>query len=81
MRVNLEKGLLFCNACDLKGTAVDLVMAMDSCTRAEARERVEKLAVAAGVAIPRPAGRYQRPGMDRAASTGRKYVPPGRRSE
>jgi len=80
LRVNLEKGLFFCNACQAKGTAIDLVMAMESCPREEARDRAEKLAVTAGVAIARPVGRYQRPGEVRAQTSGRRYVPPGRRS-
>ncbi|MGN6128497.1 MAG: CHC2 zinc finger domain-containing protein [Humibacter sp.] len=80
LTVNVEKGVAFCFACEFKGTALHLVMAMESCSRDEARKRLEVIGNAAGVAIPRPAGRYRRPGDERATGTGRtRYVPPGRR--
>lgn len=81
LRVNLEKGLLFCNACEFKGTALHLVMAMESCPKPEAQERLEAICKAAGLDISRSAQRrYARPREGRAAAPGRKYVPPGRRS-
>ena len=83
MRVNVEKGLFFCHACQAKGTVIDLIRAMESCTRQEAEERAEKLAQAAGVALLQRPGRsrYQRPGTEGAPqAAGRRYVPPGRRS-
>jgi DNA primase len=80
LRVNLEKGLLFCQACGFKGTAMHLVMAMESCDKAEALKRLEPILRNAGVEMKQSVrSRYQRPGEGRAAATGRVYVPPGRR--
>lgn len=81
MTVNAEKGVFFCFACDFKGNAISLVMAMESVDRAEALERLEAILRAAGHEVKQSVrGRYQRPGEARAAATGRRYVPPGRRS-
>lgn len=79
LRINLEKGVMFCQACQFKGTAINLIMAMESCTRAEAQERAEKLARAAGVTITASPGRYRRPGQEQAQAARTRYVPPGRR--
>ena len=82
LTVNVEKGVAFCFACEFKGTALHLVMAMDSCSRDEAQKRLEAIGRAAGVEIRQQVQRrYQRPGEGRAAATGRRYVPPGRRNE
>lgn len=81
LRVNLEKGLLFCQACGFKGTAVHLVMAMDSCDKDEALRRLEVICKAAGVEMKQSVQRrYTRPGEGRPAAPGRRYVPPGRRN-
>ena len=82
LSVNEEKGVCFCFACDFKGTALHLIMAMEGCTQGEAHLRAEKILAAAGHEAPKPASRarYRRPGEDRPASAGRRYVPPGRRS-
>ncbi|WP_410088769.1 CHC2 zinc finger domain-containing protein [Streptomyces sp. t39] len=83
MRVNAEKGVAFCHACDFKGTALHLIMAMEGCDRADALSRAEKILRASGIDLPtRPRGRYQRPGVSGepgARPNSRKYVPPGRR--
>lgn len=79
--VNVEEGVLFCFACNFKGNAIHLVMAMDSIDRPEALERLEVILQAAGHEMKQSVrGRYQRPGEGRSAATGRRYVPPGRRS-
>lgn len=72
---------MYCHACGFKGTAVHLVMAMESCSRAEALERLGAVAKAAGVEMKQSVrGRYQRPSEGRTATPGRRYVPPGKRS-
>lgn len=81
LRVNLEKGVFFCQACGAKGTAMHLVMAMESVDRAEALKRLEPILRAAGVEMKQSVhSRYQRPGQGRTAAPGRRYVPPGKRS-
>lgn len=81
LTVNVEKGVAYCFACDFKGNAIHLVMAMESCSKTEALERLEVILRAAGHESPRPArGRYQRPGEGREQNSGRRYVPPGKRS-
>ncbi|AXG81132.1 hypothetical protein DVK44_29465 [Streptomyces paludis] len=89
LSVNVEKGVAFCFACDFKGTAIHLIMAMEGCSRADALDRAEKILRAGGHAVPeRPGGRYRRPGVPgepgaragggRTVPAGRRYVPPGR---
>lgn len=81
LRVNVEKGVLYCQACEFKGTALHLIMAMESCGKAEALTRLEAMCKAAGVEMKQSTSRrYRRPGEGRPAASGRKYVPPGRRS-
>ena len=77
--VNVEEGVFFCFSCQAKGTAINLIMAMENCTRAEALERAEKLAAAAGMTSQRPSRRYQRPGEGRAQTSGKRYIRPGGR--
>lgn len=80
LSVNTEKGVAFCFACGFKGTAVHLVMAMESCDKAEALKRLEPILRNAGVEMKQSVrSRYQRPGEGRTAAPGRIYVPPGRR--
>lgn len=82
LTVNVEKGVAFCFACNFKGNAIHLVMAMESCDREAAEAKVEKILRSAGVETRRVnSGRYQRPDARGEArpSGGRKYVPPGRR--
>ncbi|MFC8490699.1 CHC2 zinc finger domain-containing protein [Streptomyces sp. NPDC057235] len=81
MRVNVEKGLFHCHACGAGGTAINLIQAMESCDREDAQQRAEQICKDAGVTVSRPGrGRYTRPGEGAAPASGRKYVPPGRRS-
>lgn len=81
LRVNTDKGVYHCQACGASGTAVHLVMAMESVDRAEALKRLEAILRAAGHEMKQSVqGRYQRPGESRPAATGRRFVPPGRRS-
>jgi DNA primase len=81
LTVNVEKGVAYCFACDFKGTAIHLVMAMESCNKTEALERLEVILRAAGHDMKQSVrGRYQRPSEGRTAAPGRRYVPPGRRS-
>src|SRR3954468_21770526 len=56
LRVNLEKGLFFCNACEARGTAIDLIRLMEGCDRATAVARAEALARAAGVPVREGSG-------------------------
>lgn len=82
LRVNLDKGLMFCHACSFKGNALNLVMAMESTDRAAASKTLDDILKAAGVELaPRARSRYQRPSEGRTQQiTGRRYVPPGKRS-
>lgn len=81
LTVNVEKAVAFCFACQFKGGAIQLVMAMETCSRAEALERLERILQAAGHEMKQSVrSRYQRPGESRTAAPGRRYVPPGRRS-
>ncbi|MFG3509678.1 CHC2 zinc finger domain-containing protein [Streptomyces sp. NPDC047821] len=83
MRVNAEKGVFFCHSCGAKGTAINLIMLMETCDRADAEQRAEAILRASGIDLPeRSRGRYQRPGVSGepgVRASGRKYVPPGRR--
>lgn len=82
LTVNVEKGVAFCFACEFKGTALHLVMAMESCSRDEAQKRLEAIGKAVGIETRRArGGRYQRPDArgEARSSGGTKYVPPGRR--
>lgn len=82
MTVNVDKGVFFCFSCDAKGTALNLIMAMEGCSRSDAMTKAEKILNAAGQEIKKreSSGRYQRPGSPGAVSApGRRYVPPGRR--
>lgn len=79
--VNADRGLFICFACDARGDAVKLIQIMETCSRAEALERLEAICKAAGVEMKQSVrGRYQRPSEGRTATPGRRYVPPGRRS-
>lgn len=79
--MNAEKGVAFCFACNFKGNAIHLVMAMESIDRTAALQRLDEILRAAGREPVRAArGRYQRPGTERAQASGRRFVPPGRRS-
>ncbi|MFJ2650851.1 CHC2 zinc finger domain-containing protein [Streptomyces sp. NPDC087420] len=83
MTVNVDKGVFFCFSCDAKGTALNLIMAMEGCSRGDALDRASKILAASGHEVPKRAtrGRYQRPGESAdTAPAGRRYVPPGRRS-
>lgn len=81
LTVNVEEGVAFCFSCQFKGTALHLVMAMESCGREEAQKRLDEILRAAGHEPARRAGgRYQRPGEGRAQTGRTRYVPPGKRS-
>ncbi|MBA2951455.1 hypothetical protein H1D24_38340 [Streptomyces sp. PSKA28] len=85
MSVNTEKGVAHCFACGFGGGALKLIQAMEGCDRADAQRRAEEILRAGGFDVPsRSGGRYQRPGVSGESgvqSGGRRYVPPGRRSE
>lgn len=83
LSVSTEKGVAFCFACEFKGTALHLIMQIEGCDRDAALEKAEKILAAVGVEIKKRAssGRYQRPdaGRSSGSTSGRRYVPPGRR--
>ncbi|RKN35968.1 hypothetical protein D7294_30525 [Streptomyces hoynatensis] len=83
MRVNLEKGVFFCHSCGAGGTAVHLIMAMESVNREDALKRATRIFGDLGISVPAgSSGKYRRPGVldeEGYRPRGRRYVPPGRR--
>jgi DNA primase len=53
LTVNVEKAVAFCFACQFKGGAIQLVMAMETCSRAEARRTRDEAIGPESLSAPR----------------------------